>query len=152
MDGPEIRQLVDGATYLFTNAYEAALIEQKTGWSAGEILDRVQTRVTTYGAEGSVVQRKNEVDIHVPCAEENAKRDPTGVGDAFRAGFLTGASWGLSLRRCAEIGSLLATYVIETIGTQEYEVGESLFAKRLEQSYGPDAVADVKPHLRCPRP
>ncbi len=152
MDGPEIRQLVDGATYLFTNAYEAALIEQKTGWRVDEILDRVQTRVTTHGAHGCVVQRKNEVDIAVPCADEKAKKDPTGVGDAFRAGFLSGVAWELSLERCAQIGSLLATYVIETIGTQEYEVSESLFLKRLEHSYGPDAVADVRPHLRCPRP
>lgn len=152
MEGPEIRQLVDGATYLFTNAYEAALIEQKTGWSPAEILDRVQIRVTTHGAEGSVVQRKDEPDVLVSCAIEESKKDPTGVGDAFRAGFLAGVAWQLPLQRCAEIGSLMATHVIETIGTQEYELSESIFLKRLEQSYGVDAVAAVRPHLRCPRP
>jgi adenosine kinase len=152
MEGPEIRRLVDGAGYLFTNAYEAALIEQKTGWSAAEILDRVQTRVTTHGAKGCVVQRKNEADVPVTCAIEESKHDPTGVGDAFRAGFLAGVAWELPLQRCAEIGSLMATHVIETVGTQEYELSESLFLKRLEHSYGAAAANDVRPHLRCPRP
>ena len=57
---PSIRQLIDGATYLFTNEYEAALTEQKTGWSAEEILDRVGTRVTTLGAKGARIDRKGE--------------------------------------------------------------------------------------------
>lgn len=151
MEGPEIRRLVDGATYLFTNSYEAALIEQKTGWSGDDILERVHVRVTTHGAEGSVVQRRGETDVVVGCAVEQAKKDPTGVGDAYRAGFLAGVAWELPLQRCAQIGSLMATHVIETVGTQEYELSESMFLKRLEESYGVEAVASVRPHLRCPR-
>jgi len=152
MDGTGIRQLIDGATYLFTNEYEAALTEQKTGWSSEEILDRVGTRVTTLGPKGVRVDRKGEPSIQVECAAEERKADPTGVGDAFRAGFLAALAWGLDHVRASQVGSLLATYVIETVGTQEYELGQARFLDRLGAAYGPDAVADVEPHLRCPRP
>jgi adenosine kinase len=152
MDGNGIRQLVDGATYLFTNEYEAALAEQKTGWSAEEILDRVGTRVTTLGAKGVRVDRKGEPTIRVECCPEERKVDPTGVGDAFRAGFLAGLAWDLGHERACQVGSLLATYVIETVGTQEYELGQERFLARLGAAYGEEAVADVAPHLRCPRP
>ena len=70
-----------------------------------------------------------------------------GVGDAFRAGFITGLSWGLGLERCAQVGSLLATYVIETVGTQEFELEKSVFLERFEAAYGKEAKAEVSPHL-----
>jgi adenosine kinase len=152
MDGAGIRQLIDGATYLFTNEYEAALAEQKTGWTAEEILDRVGTRVITLGAKGARIDRKGEPSIQVACTPEERKADPTGVGDAFRAGFLAATAWGLPLERAAQVGSLLAAYVIETVGTQEYELGKAVFLERLGDAYGPDAVTDVAPHLSCPRP
>jgi adenosine kinase len=152
MDGESIRQLIDGATYLFTNEYEAALTEKKTGWSAEEIDERVQTRVITKGRHGAVVITKGQAPIQVAAAGEVRKADPTGVGDAFRAGFLTGLAWGLSHRRCAEVGSMLATYVIETVGTQEYELGRARFLSRLTEAYGAESAAEVEPHLDCPRP
>jgi adenosine kinase len=148
----EIRELVDEAAYLFTNEYEAALTEQKTGWSSGEILDRVQVRVTTLGRRGALVERKGRRSIHVPCPDEERKADPTGVGDAFRAGFLAGVAWGVSDERAAQVGSLLATHVIETVGTQEYQLSKQTFLARLAKAYGDDAVADVEPLVRCPHP
>jgi adenosine kinase len=151
-DGPTIRRLIDGAAYLFSNEYEAALIEKKTGWSAADVLERVGTRVTTLGAQGSRIDVKGEDPVHVPVARELAKVDPTGVGDAFRAGFLAGLAWGLGHERCAEIGSMVATYVIETVGTQEYELGRGGFLERFEAAYGAASVADVAPNLRCLRP
>ncbi|MDQ1603351.1 MAG: adenosine kinase [Actinomycetota bacterium] len=152
MDGAQIRLLVDGATYLFTNEYEAALTEQKTGWTAPEILERVGTRVTTHGAKGAVIERKGEDPVQVACPQEEAKVEPTGVGDAFRAGYLAGIGWELEPQRCAEIGSMLATHVIETVGTQEYDLGQARFLARLGEAYGPASVAEVAPLLRCPRP
>ena len=113
-DGPFIRKLIEGADYLFTNEYEAHLTEQKTGWSAADIEAQVTTRVITKGKDGAVIITRGEEPIEVPIAGETRRADPTGVGDAFRAGFLTGLSAGLGHRRCAEIGSLLATYVLET--------------------------------------
>lgn len=146
-DGPFIRDLIDGAAYLFTNEYEAHLTEQKTGWSAEEILDRVGTRVVTQGSKGAVIQRAGEPEIHVPVAGEVRRADPTGVGDAFRAGYLCGLSWGLEPMVCAQIGSMLATYVIETVGTQEYRLTGPDFLRRLATAYGAATAAAVEPHL-----
>ncbi|GAA1895292.1 carbohydrate kinase family protein [Lapillicoccus jejuensis] len=151
-DGETIRRLVDGATYLFTNEYEAHLTEQKTGWTAAEIEERVGTRVITRGSDGVTIHRKGEDVLSVPVAREVRKADPTGVGDAFRAGFLVGLAGDLDLVRCAELGSMLATYVIETVGTQEYHLGQADLLARLEESYGAASAADIAPVVRCPRP
>lgn len=146
-DGPFIRELIDGAAYLFTNEYEAHLTEQKTGWSAQEILSRVGTRVITQGSKGAVIQREGEPEIHVPVAGEVRRADPTGVGDAFRAGYLSALSWGLAPIRCGQVGSMLATYVIETVGTQEYHLSQEEFLERLAAAYGDSAADEVAPHL-----
>ncbi|KGN41094.1 carbohydrate kinase family protein [Knoellia aerolata] len=146
-DGPFIRRLIEGADYLFTNEYEAHLTEQKTGWSEADIDAQVTTRVTTKGKNGAVITTRGEEPIEVPIALEARRADPTGVGDAFRAGFLTGLSAGLHHRRCAEIGSLLATYVLETVGTQEYTLDKRAFLDRLARAYGDDSAADVEPHI-----
>ncbi len=147
MDGAEIRELVDGAAYLVTNDYERSLMEQKTGWSTQEILDRVQVRVTTLGKKGVEITGNAIDTVHVLIAGEVRRVDPTGVGDAFRAGFLAGVSWELSLERSAQIGSLLATMVIETVGTQEYDVKPADFVDRLATAYGEEAAADVRARL-----
>lgn len=146
-DGQTIRELVDGAAYLFTNEYEAQLTESKTGWSADEILDRVGIRVMTQGKDGALVQRRGEPDIHVPIAAVVDAVDPTGVGDAFRAGFLAGLTWGLGLEACARVGSTLAAYVVSTVGTQEYSLSRPGFLDRMEQAYGAEATAEVAQHL-----
>lgn len=152
MSGDEVKPLVEGAQYLFTNEYESALIEQKTGWNSADIASMVEVRITTMGAGGSRIERRGESPVIVPIAEELRKADPTGVGDAFRAGFLSGQAWGLSDERSAQLGSLLATYVIETIGTQEYELAQKHFLERMAQSYGDLAAADVESHISCIRP
>jgi adenosine kinase len=152
MEGPEIRLLIDGATYLLTNQYEAALTEKKTGWTADEILARVSTRVTTLGADGVRVERSGEEPIHVGVADVDRLADPTGVGDAFRAGFLAGVAWELPLDRAAQVGSLLAAHVIETVGTQEYVLGRARFLERCAKAYGHEAADEIEPHLRTPRP
>ncbi|MEU6983745.1 carbohydrate kinase family protein [Streptomyces sp. NPDC046324] len=147
MDGHEIRTLLDGATYLFSNEYEKGLIESKTGWTDEEILGRVGHRVTTLGSRGVRIESKGGETIEVGCAEEEAKVDPTGVGDAFRAGFLTGLSWGVSLERAAQVGCMLATLVIETLGTQEYTLRRANFMERFTKAYGDEAAAEVQTHL-----
>ena len=152
MHGDEIRLLIDGAAYLFTNEYEAALTEQKTGWTGDEILQRVGTRVTTLGPNGVRIDRLGEDQIRVLTPKETHRADPTGVGDAFRAGFLSGLAWGLSLDRCAQVGSLLATYVIESVGTQEYELAQRTFLRRIEEAYGQTAAKEIGVHVRLPRP
>jgi adenosine kinase len=145
--GDLIRQLIDGAAILFSNEYESHMIEQKTGWSAEEVLDRVGTQVTTLGADGVRIQRKGEEPIVLPAAKDVTAVEPTGVGDAFRAGFLAATAWGLSLERAAQVGCVLAAYVVESVGTQEYTFTGPEFLARLEDSYGPEAAKDVEPHL-----
>lgn len=146
-DGPFIRDLIDGADYLFTNEYESHLVRSKTGWSADDVSARVGTRVITMGRDGAIVRTRGEHDIVVPIAEETTNVDPTGVGDAFRAGFITGLGYGLDHERCAQLGSVLATYVIETVGTQEYDVTPRAFVDRMARAYGDAAASDVEPHL-----
>lgn len=148
MADEQIRQLVDGAAYLFSNDYEKGLIEQKTGWSDEEILDRVGVRITTLGPKGARIDRKGEPSIHVVPAPELGKADPTGVGDAFRSGFLAGLAWGLPLERCGQIGNLTATHVLERVGGQEYELGQKVFMERFSAAYGPEAAADIESHVK----
>ncbi|WP_329227918.1 carbohydrate kinase family protein [Streptomyces sp. NBC_00111] len=147
MDGEEIRILLDGATYLFSNEYEKGLIESKTGWTDEEILSKVGHRVTTLGSRGVRIEQAGQDPIEVGCAEEERKADPTGVGDAFRAGFLSGLAWGVSLERAAQIGCMLATLVIETVGTQEYTLRRSPFMDRFTKAYGDEAASEVRKHL-----
>jgi adenosine kinase len=147
MDGAQIRRLVEGAEFLFTNEYEGGLLEQKTGWSDSDLLDLVGVRVTTLGAQGVRITGRDIDPVHVPIAREVRKADPTGVGDAFRAGFLAGLAWDLPLERSAEVGSLLATLVVETVGTQEYTVEPADFVKRFTEAYGDEAAADLAPHI-----
>ena len=147
MDGPEIKRLVAGASLLLTNEYEAALIEQKTGWTSQQVLAKVGTRVTTLGAKGAMVESERDPTISVPVPPERARVDPTGVGDAFRAGYLAGQTWGLGPQRSAELGCTLATLVIETVGTQEYDLQQGRFLSRLNEFYGREAADEVREHL-----
>jgi adenosine kinase len=158
MEGPLIRRLVEGATLLFANDYEKALVETKTGWSDEEVLDRVGTRVTTLGPAGALIERAGESPIKVPAVPELDRADPTGVGDAFRAGFLAGMAIGVGLERCAQMGSLLATYALETVGTQEYEVTPDQLCDRFAAEFGRSAASEIDAlrsagtHVRAGRP
>jgi len=147
MEGPEVRRLIDGAAYLFTNEYEKALCEQKSGWSDEEILSRVDIRVTTLGPKGVIIDRAGQEGLHVPAAPEVRKVEPTGVGDAFRAGFLSGVAWGLNLERAAQVGNLVAAHALETAGPQEYSLVFDAFLTRMSEAYGPEAAAEIKPYL-----
>ena len=147
MSGEQAIDLIDGAALLFTNSYEKSLLESKSGLSQADIDKRVDVRVTTQGSSGVEIVGRDIDRIHVPVARERAKADPTGVGDGFRAGLLTARAWGLSWERAAQVGNLLATMVLETVGTQEYAVSADDFGARLDESYGADAAAEVVPHL-----
>jgi adenosine kinase len=147
MTGEQMRGLIEGADLLFTNDYEKSLLESKTGLSGADVLSMVTVQVTTLGSKGVQIAGQDMETVHVPVAKERAKNDPTGVGDAFRAGFLTAREWGLSWERAAEVGSLLATMVLETVGTQEYTVAKDDFTARLAESYGDECASEVLPHL-----
>jgi len=147
LDGEAIRQLVEGAAYLFTNEYEAGLLADKTGWSDAEVLALVGTRITTLGAAGSTVSRRGEPAQHVGVVPATHVADPTGTGDAFRAGFLSATAWGLCLERACQVGSLLATHVVETVGTQEWSFSRAPFLTRFSTAYGDGAAEELAAHL-----
>lgn len=147
MDGESIKQLVEGATYLFSNGYEAGLIHEKTGWSPAEVLDRVGTRITTHGADGVVVERTGEPEVRIGVCPAREIAEPTGVGDAFRSGFLAATAWGLGLERACQVGATLATLVVETVGTQEYAFTAEAFTGRIAEAYGEDAATEVRAQL-----
>jgi adenosine kinase len=143
LSGDEIRKLIDGATYLFTNDYEWDLLLSKTGWTEDDVLAQVELRVTTLGAKGVDLVSPDGTVIHVGVVPETGKVDPTGVGDAFRAGFLTGRSAGLGLERSAQLGSLVAVFVLETNGTQEWTWDRGVALSRLADAYGPEASDEI---------
>lgn len=147
LDGVAIRNLVEGAQYLFTNDYELGLLTSKTGWKTADLLDHVQVRITTHGAQGSSVQARGEAEIRVGIVPSDAVVEPTGVGDAFRAGFLVARSWDLDLERSAQVGACLATLVVETTGTQEYVVEPATFLARFTAAYGAPAAQEIEPFL-----
>ena len=95
-----------------------------------------------------MIQGEGIETVRVPAVPAVRVADPTGVGDGFRAGYLAGLAWGLSPQRCAQVGCMLATLVIETVGPQEYDVGRAAFLHRLADAYGAAAAADVGAHLR----
>jgi adenosine kinase len=140
MEGEQIRQLIDGAMYLFSNEYESGLMVQKTGWSHAEILDRVGVRITTHGGDGVVIETADGIIAKIPAVPTPGLVDPTGGGDAFRAGYLTGRAAGLDHEAAAQVGCTLATTVLETVGTQEYTLDRPAFLTRLGASYGEDAA------------
>jgi adenosine kinase len=147
LDGDQIRHLVTGAAYLFSNDYEASLTEHKTGWTAGELIDRVGVRITTLGADGTRVDRARRDPVLVGPVQDVAPADPTGTGDAFRAGFLAAVAWGLSMERAAQLGNLLAVHALETTGTQEYKLLPAELTARCAASYGGAAADELAAHF-----
>jgi adenosine kinase len=143
MSGEQVRSLVEGASYLFTNDYELQLLLRKTGWSDEDVLDRVGMRVTTLGKKGVEIIGRALQPVQVPAVPEAVRVDPTGVGDGFRAGFLVAVSAGLSTTRAAQLGSLVAVLVLETLGTQEWTFHRATALTRLAEAYGPDAASDI---------
>jgi adenosine kinase len=146
-DGEMIRGLVDGADLLFTNEYESHLLQQKTGWNEDEVLARVGIWVTTRAADGILVRQADAEPIAVIAVPETKPVEPTGGGDALRAGFIAGRMWGLSLERATQLGSAVATAAVEVIGTQEYDLPKESFLARFADAFGADAADEIAPHL-----
>ncbi|MEV6401086.1 carbohydrate kinase family protein [Streptomyces sp. NPDC051907] len=143
MGREEIRALLDHPAYLFTNAYESVLVQEKTGWTEQQLLGRVGVWVTTRGADGVHIERAGLRPVDVPAVPPSGPLEPTGAGDAFRAGFLAATAWGLGLERAAQLGSALATTVLETTGTQPESLdGEKLLA-RVRSTYGDEAAGEL---------
>ncbi|MCP3760590.1 carbohydrate kinase family protein [Streptomyces sp. TBY4] len=151
MSRDAVRELLAGPRYLFTNEYENVLIQERTGWTELQVLGRVGTWVTTRGADGVRVQQAGLRPVEVKAVPPSRAAEPTGAGDAFRAGFLAAVAWGLGHERAAQLGSAVATAALETIGTQQYELTRAGVLDAIRESYGTTAAADLAEHLTDPR-
>jgi len=148
LDREQCRLLVDGAKYLFTNEYEWELLVCKSGWTETDIAERVGVCVTTLAEKGALIVERDGAGIRVDAVPAKVIADPTGAGDAFRGGFLTGVDAGLSATRSAQLGCLTATLVLESAGSQEWDVSHNSAAHRLTETYGIEAAQDIEPVLR----
>ena len=105
-------------------------------------MSQIQLRVTTLGEKGVDIVGDGSF-VHVDVVPENEKVDPTGIGDAFRAGFLTGRGAGLGLERAAQLASLVATLVLEAPGPQEWTWDKATALPRLSDAFGADAADEI---------
>ncbi|MFT3900370.1 MAG: carbohydrate kinase family protein [Gordonia sp. (in: high G+C Gram-positive bacteria)] len=148
LDGDTARELITGAKYLFTNEYEWGLLQQKTGLSAADVAGLVQVRITTLSEKGvDIVPSDGSPAIHVDVVPVRDAIDPTGVGDGFRAGFLSALEGGLSFERAAQLGSMVAVLVLESDSTQgwSWDLGEA--TERLSDAYGAEAASEIAAHF-----
>ncbi len=151
LTGPELLACLEGAAIFIGNEYEFGIIEKKTSLSEAELLARVPVLIVTRGSEGSTIALRGgtpdsaggAATIRIPPAKVLAEDlDPTGVGDAFRAGLLAGRMAGLPWEIAGRVGSVAAVYALETIGPQPQRYSMAQFAARYEENFG------AEPRLR----
>ncbi|MCS7011359.1 MAG: carbohydrate kinase family protein [Anaerolineales bacterium] len=142
LEGRELARDMEGAYFLFCNEYEFGLICKKTGWNLPQILRHVQVVVVTQGKDGATLYTNNE-QVFIPTVPEREVVDPTGVGDAFRGGFLVGYAHGFDWELCGEIGSLAAVYCLEQRGPQAHSYSRLEFIQRFRQHFDDGGKLDV---------
>jgi adenosine kinase len=127
----DLERFVSQATWVTLNEYEWQMVEQKTGWTADGLARRVQALIVTRGAAGSTIHTRDGA-IEIPAAPVRAVVDPTGCGDAYRAGLIHGLLHGLDWRATGHIASLLGAIKIESRGTQNHHFTRAAFQERLD--------------------
>ena len=143
LDGAALQEGVEGADILIVNDYEYELLKDRTGMSDADICAAVQRAVIiTRGEKGSRIWADGE-EISVPVVPPQQVLDPTGVGDAYRAGLIKGLALGLPWRICGQIGALAATYVLETHGPQAHAYTLAAFGERYKSVFGEDAFTGI---------
>ncbi|APH38158.1 carbohydrate kinase family protein [Methanohalophilus halophilus] len=134
-DGDELMKFIDQATWLTVNDYEWQLIQERTGKSQEEISAKLKALIVTKGPEGSLIYKDGEV-IQIPAAKPAALQDPTGCGDAYRAGLLYGLTNDLDWETTGRIASLMGAIKIEHQGTQNHHFKLADFKRRFKESFG----------------
>jgi adenosine kinase len=135
MSGDELRDGVSGAQILVCNDYEFELLKQKTGFDLQDLLERTEALVVTRGELGcSIISATATVDVR--AVQPHRIADPTGVGDAFRGGFMKGMAHGADYETCARLGSVAATYALEHLGGQSHAYTWSEFLERYHSHFG----------------
>jgi len=141
LSGEDLKQSVPGATFLMCNEYELAMILDKTGWTLDELRAQVETIVLTLGKKGSVIYHGDE-EVRAPIVELESIDDPTGAGDAYRAGFFAGRLAGLPWRVSGRMGALCSAYALENMGTTAHRFTIDEFIERYTQAFGPEPALD----------
>jgi adenosine kinase len=136
LSGEELRAGMDGAAVLFGNDYEIGMLLKKTGWTAKELLAHVPTVIMTLGAQGSQVTTA-EKEFKIPPVKAIEVLDPTGAGDAYRAGFAAAWLKKLPLETCVKVASAVAVFAVEVYGTQNHVFTMLSLKQRYEEAYGP---------------
>lgn len=134
LSAEELRDGIEGSAGVFGNDYELGLITEKTGWDEKQILEKTSMLIITYGEKGSRVMTK-EGEVRVNAAPVRDVVDPTGAGDAYRAGFISAHLSGQSQKVCAQAGSIAAAYAVEHYGTQNHTYTLEDFKNRYAESY-----------------
>jgi len=134
-DGEDLTRFIEQATWLSVNDYEWQMMQEKTGLSPHEMTDRVEALIITRGAEGSVIYTRNK-HYTIPAAKPAAVSDPTGCGDAFRAGLLYGLMNDMDWKTTGRIASLMGAIKIEHPGTQNHRFDRDTFAARFHENFG----------------
>jgi adenosine kinase len=142
MTPDEMLEGIEGAQSLFVNDYEYALIQKMTGYSSTDILERVDYMVITNGNNGSTILSGKD-EVHVPVVPPTHIADPTGVGDAFRGGFLTAYRLALDWELCGQVGALAATYCLEQQGPQGHVYTPVEFVTRFREHFDDHRALDV---------
>ena len=137
LSGDELRDGIQGAYVVICNDYELELIRQKTGMHEDDIVGAAELLVVTRGEHGSSVIDRGHRRIDVPAVTPHRIADPTGVGDAYRGGFMKGLASGVSHEVCARLGSVAATYTLEHLGGSSHAYTFEEFRQRYEGQFGP---------------
>ena len=140
--GEELKTFIAQATWVAVNDYEWQMVQQKTGMTARDVSERTAALIVTRGAQGSVIHAKDR-EYAIPCARTSAVVDPTGCGDAYRAGLIHGLLRGLDWEAIGRIASLLGAIKVEARGTQNHRFSPEDFAARYRASFGAAPPATV---------
>jgi adenosine kinase len=134
--GEDLREGMDGCKILIVNDYEFEMVRNKTGLSEAQVLDCADILIVTRGGDGSTIWADGK-RFDIPVVKPARVADPTGIGDAYRAGIIKGMSLGLSWDVIGRMGSLAATYVLEQPGTQNHSYTWDEFMARYQENFGP---------------
>ena len=135
LDGEDLKEGCRGSKMIMLNDYELSMLQNKTGWDEDEIAAQTETLIVTYGEKGSVITHAGET-IKIPVATPRQIGEPTGAGDAYRAGILKGVMHNCAWEFTGRLGALAATYALEEHGTQNHHYTLPEFAARFRQEFG----------------
>lgn len=138
----DIRRGVDGAASLFVNEYEFELLQKHTGYTPEQIIAQVGFLVVTLGAQGAAIYANGQ-RIAVPAVPAKEILDPTGVGDAFRGGFVRGRQLGFDWETCGKMGSVAAVFCLEARGPQEHSYTRAEYVARYRENFDDGGKLDV---------